>query len=186
MQTTYHTFRRGPNWSQAGPQGGGMLAPLQGGASPSQAALGAGFQGNTPGLALDAFLYPPPNSQTLLGTDFQPSVGAGTLTALPATAITALAGQIGVVNSINILLDNITVTSNVVWQLLVGGVVAPGYSNLKIIPRSGAAAVSVIYSPVRVVLNPGVTAVLQAVNLDGAAYNIGGQLYGWMWPYQAS
>ena len=178
----YLTNKTGPRWTP-GPGGGSASTPL---GLASQAGLSGGFQGNTPGLPLDAYLYPPPNSQTLLGTDFQASVGAGTVTPLPLTLLTVPQAMTGVINSINMLLDGITITSVVQWQLLVNGAVAPGYQNLRVIPRSGAASVSVILSPVRVPLGPGATAVLQAINQDGAPYHIGGQLYGWFWPFSVS
>ncbi len=161
----------------SGPRG--SLTGGAGGAPPSTQ-----FQGAAEGMQLDPYLFPPPAAQFLFGTDLQPSVGAGTVTQLPGCSLNLSQGQVGVINAITILLDQVTISSNVVWTIFVNGAPVPNFNNLRVIPRSGAAAVSDQFTPVRLELPPGATLTMQALNKDGAPYNLGAQLFGWFWAAQ--
>ncbi len=158
----------------AGPAGSAAGAP-----PPSTA-----IAGSSPGLLLDPYLFPPTNATPLFGTDLQPSVNAGTVTLLPGCTLQVPDNNVGVIASITVLLDQIVITSNVVWSILVNGITPPGYNQLRVIPRSGAAAVGVQFVPTRLELPPLAIVTVQAQNIDGGAYNLGAQLYGWYWPAQ--
>jgi len=175
----YRTSRTSPAWATGPAASGSPFAALQ----PNQ---GTGGQqtGINPGMPLDSYLFPPAGSTQLLGTDFQPSLGAGQIVQLPACTIVCPAANAGVVHSIKILLDQITATTNVFWTVKRNGIPVHGYNNLRLIPRSGAASVEYEFVPVRIELSPNDVVTMQATNVDGAPYNVGGQLIGWYEPAQ--
>src|SRR5216684_2840481 len=113
-----------------GPGGRGILTPDDprvrqirylgaGGAHGARAAIGGqafrGMPSSQPGLLLDPYLYPPANSATLQLADERSSIGAGTITTLSGIAFTLPKTQIGVINSVTLLLDGILITSRVFW-----------------------------------------------------------------------
>ncbi len=92
--------------------------------------------------------------------------------------------QIGWVKSIEIMLDGIVITSNVLWRLSIDGVPVQGFSNLTILGRNGAASVSRTFDPVTAQIPPGTTLGVTMTVVDGGSYTVGAQLRGWYYPVQ--
>lgn len=170
MSVKYFTPRTGPRPAL------GTLGP------PNAPYQSNGSQGINPGMPLDSYIFPPAGSTQLLGTDSQPIAGAGTVVAFPNAQLVVPAGNVGVVSNIKILINAIVLGTNLFFSVKVNGVVAPGYGNLRVIPRSGAAAVEYEFTPVRLALNPGAVVTADATDLDGNPYTVGIQLLGWFWP----
>jgi len=158
----------------------GRSVPMRGGGS----AIATGVQPGPDTIKLDPFLFPPPFSIPI-------NVGAN-------VAITGVGGRFdagvtfeipdsnyGVISSIDLLLDSILITSNVLWTIFVNGMPVPGFAPLTILGRNGAASVSKSWpGPLRIVIPLGGQVSVQIVDVDGAPYTAGTQLYGWQLPQQ--
>lgn len=134
-------------------------------------------------IALPSNLYPKRNS-----TWFNPSVnqaitGANTQYTPSALVVQLTPAEVGVVHQIDLLLDGIVATSNVLWQVMVNGAALAGYEALTILGRSGAASVSKTIGPYLGILLPqGARLSVKIVDIDGGAYTAGCGLVGWKNP----
>jgi hypothetical protein len=135
-------------------------------------------------VKLDPFLYPPPNSTPINVAANVAIVGAGGRFDAGVT-FEIPDSNYGVISSIELLLDSILITSNVLWTLFVNGIPVPGFAPLTILARNGAASVSRAWpGPLRIVIPLGGIVSVQVVDVDGAPYTAGTSLYGWHFPQQ--
>jgi hypothetical protein len=136
-------------------------------------------------VKLDPFLYPPPFSTAINVAVNTPIVGAGTIVTPAGAAFQVPKNSYGVISSIDLLLDSILITSNVLWTFFINGSAVPGFSPLTILGRNGAASVSASWAgPLRLVIPLGGTFSVQIQDVDGAPYTAGVKYYGWFFPQQ--
>jgi hypothetical protein len=154
---------------------------------PGGSAIAAANEPGPNAVELDPFLYPPPNSIAINIAVNQPISGIGGVFT-PAAALFQLPpNYYGVISTIDLLLDSILISSNVLWSFLINGVPAPGFAPLTILGRNGAASVSKSWAgPLRLVIPKGGTFGVTIVDVDGAAYTAGTSYYGWMFPQKRS
>lgn len=153
--------------------------PIMGGGSPLAGGISA------PGM-FPPTLFPPPGSQgfNLQADAALPGV-IGSLTTPADLAFQIPGNMVAVISSIELLLDGITVVSDVVWRLLINGSPAPGWGNITILGRNGAASVAKSWDgPLGIEVPLGGLIGVQILNNDGGAYTAGTSLYGWFWPSQ--
>lgn len=156
-------------------------APIQGGGSPLAGGIGDGGM-------FPPHLYPPKGSLALNLQDSAALVGAIGSISTPAGLQTRIAAnQVGTIAAIEILLDGITITSNVDYRLLINGSIVPGWV-LTIPPRNGATSVSKSWGDgqsIGIEIPQGADIGFQILNNDGGAgYTVGVSVYGWTWPAQ--
>lgn len=128
-------------------------------------------------------LYPPDQATGFVLFDSQPVVGLGSNTTFPNFALTLPFDQAGVINALTISIDGILISTAVTFALIINGAGVQGYNQLQILPRNGAAFVSLTFGPqLRILVPPG--GAVQAIgnNVDGASYTLGIQAQGWFWP----
>jgi len=130
-------------------------------------------------------LYPRKNSSWYNPSVNQAITGANT-TYTPASLVVQLqASEVAILHQIDLLLDGIVATSNVIWQILVNGSAIPGYEALTILGRSGAASVAKTIGPYLGIQIPqGARISVLILNVDGGAYTAGCGLVGWKNPVQ--
>lgn len=85
------------------------------------------------------------------------------------------------VSSVSTYIDNMLITTNVTWSVLVNGAPAPvsGFQNLRMFPRS-APFVGNTFDAFLLISGPADITV-QFTNGDGGTYQIGAALSGWIW-----
>ncbi|MGH9806138.1 MAG: hypothetical protein ACRD9W_02550 [Terriglobia bacterium] len=136
-------------------------------------------------LELPPYLFPPFTSTAFNLADASAITGVGVIINPAALQLKIPNNCYGSINQIDLLLNGIVSTSNVKWRLTINTVPVPGWNNLTILPRSGAASVNRGWGPqlgIRVPLG-GVIGI-QIQDFDGAAYTVGTQIYGWFWPQE--
>lgn len=129
----------------------------------------------------DPYLYPPEGSRSINLSAPQAIVGANTLYAPAALNFALPPNHVGVIDTIDLQLDGILTTTNVVWRILVTGSPAPGW-NITIPGISGAAAAIKSWEKSRIQIPVSGSIGVQIVNIDGGAYTATTTLYGWFWP----
>lgn len=88
-------------------------------------------------------------------------------------------GNQGVLNAFNILVNNMLLTTNVTFYLLVNGAPVPGFG-VSILPRV-APSVGNQFVP-NVDVAPGSVITVSFTNTDGGSYQLGASVGGWFWP----
>lgn len=135
-------------------------------------------------VRLDPFLFPPPFSTPINLAANVAIVGAG-VRFDAGTTLVIPKNCYGVISTIDLLLDSILITSNVLWTLLVNGFAVPGFAPITILGRNGAASVSKSWpGPLRILIPLGGQVSMTIQNVDGAPYTAGTQLYGWFFPQE--
>lgn len=153
--------------------------PLKSGGSVLQELLPPG-----PNVVLqDPGLYPPPNALPINVGLETGIVGAGTVVTPAGLAFTVAPNNFGVISWFQLLLDGITITSNVLWTMLINGQPVPGFNPVTILGRNGAASVTKTWGPqLRVIIPLGGTLSWTIQDVDGGNYTVGVQYYGWQIP----
>lgn len=163
----------GISWQIAEPTSG--VAP--GGSAPIEGLEPAGL------VTLPAELYPPAASTGMFLTDSEPTIGVNQVVLFPGMAFAPPSGMVAVIDSLSILVDGIVITTNVQFSIAVNGALVPGFSQLALLPRTGATFAGLTLGPfLRIPIPLGGKLTAQAVNVDGGAYNLGMQARGWFWP----
>lgn len=129
----------------------------------------------------DPYLFPPPGSRAFNLSGPQAIVGINQLTTPAALAMALPNANVGVIDSIDIQLDGILPTSNVLWRVLVCGAPAPGWSiTVPAVNGVVAAVKSWEHARIEIPLNGSIG--VQILNVDGGAYTATTTYYGWFWP----
>lgn len=132
---------------------------------------------------LPADLYPPDQATGFVLFDSQAVTGLGSSTTFPNFSLTLPFDQVGVINALTISIDGILISTAVTFALIVNGAGVQGYNQLQILPRNGAAFVSLTFGPqLRLLVPAGGTVAAFGNNVDGASYTLGIQAQGWQWP----
>lgn len=159
-------------------QTGVPTAPLM----PGGSALSGGLT-SPGGISLPPTLYPPPGSRSFNLADEVATIGAGTLTELTNCQLQLPPTNVGVISSIELLIDGILITTRLFFRLIVNGSPIPGWGSLTVLARNGAANASRSLSgPLGIELPAGAAFTVKALNQDGGNYTVGANLYGWEWP----
>lgn len=133
----------------------------------------------------DPSLFPPPFATPINLAANQGIVGAGTFYTPAGLALQIPGNCYGVISTIDLLLDSITITSNVLWTLRINKVPVPGFNPLTILGRNGAASVSKSWpGPLRILIPLGGIIDVLIEDVDGGSYTAGTALYGWFWPQE--
>lgn len=128
-------------------------------------------------------LYPPQNSNGLFLSGSTFLVGAASSDRPAALQMAIPTNQVGVIDALELLVDGILITTNIVYTVFVNGSPVQGFNNLSILPRNGAQSVSKSLGPfLRILIPLGGTIQLQFLNVDGGAVTMGAQMRGWYWP----
>lgn len=153
--------------------------PLRGGGS----AIAAGLAPGPDTMQFDPYLYPPPFSTPINVSVNTAITGAGAIFRPAGSSFQAPLNSYAVISTIDLLLDGILPTSNVLWTFLINGTPVPGLSPLTILGRSGAASVSKSWQgPLRIAIPlNGIFSVL-ITDVDGAPYTAGTAYSGWFFP----
>jgi hypothetical protein len=140
----------------------------------------AAGQPSGPPVYFDPMLYPPPGSKRIDGTDQVNVAGAGVAAQLPGCTIQLDKGQIGVIDQIELFVDNPALITRAVWQIRVNGNPVPGFSALTMLFRA-AASLARDFTAQRIQLPAGAKVEVFVTNVDGAARVFGAQLVGWQY-----
>jgi hypothetical protein len=131
----------------------------------------------------DPGLYPPPNSIPINVSLNTAIVGAGATFQPAGLAFSVPQSSFGVISVVQLLLDGITIASNVLWTMLINGQPVPGFNPITILGRNGAASVAKTWGPqLRVIIPLGGTISWLIQDVDGGAYTAGVSYYGWQVP----
>lgn len=152
--------------------------PVRGGGSVIAPPLTkAGTVFTDPGLA-------PPESQQSFNLDFNQAITGANTTYAPAQLQYKIPDNCyGFIQAITLLLNGITLSSNVLWQLQINGVPVQGFNAMTILGRDGAASVTKAYdSPLRIAIPVGGQVSIVITNVDGASYTAGTSVYGYFMP----
>lgn len=154
---------------------------------PGGSVVSSGVEPGPDTVQLDPFLYPPPNSTPINVGVNQAITGAAARFTPAAAQIRIPPNSYGVISTIDLLLDGILATSNVLWTFLINGNPVPGFNPVTILGRSGAASVSKSWGPqLRLLIPLGGTFGVTIQDVDGAPYTAGTSFYGWYFPQQRS
>lgn len=128
-------------------------------------------------------LYPPDQATGFVLFDSEAVTGLGSSTTFPNFALALPFNQVGVINALTISIDGMLISTAVQFALLINGAGVQGYNQLQILPRNGAAFVSLTFGPqLRILVPAGGTVAAIGNNVDGASYTLGIQAQGWFWP----
>lgn len=122
----------------------------------------------------------PPASVFFALSDSAGVVGANVIAPLPNASLVLDAQNYGVLKSLDVFVTPWTATSSVFFQLLVNGAAVRGFERIGFVPAA-LALVSRGFD-LSLALPQGATVSVQAVDVDGAAYTVGVELFGWQWP----
>lgn len=122
----------------------------------------------------------PPASIFFAQSDSAAVVGAAVIAPLPNVTLALDAQNYGVLKSLDVFVTPWTGTSSVFFQLLVNGSPVRGFERIGFVPAP-LALVSRGFD-LSLALPQGATITVQAVDVDGAAYTVGAELFGWQWP----
>lgn len=164
-------------------RGAVVIAPRSAPIRPGGSAVAMGVDPGPDTVQLDPYLYPPPNSTPFNLAANQAIVGVNQITTPAGLVLPIPQNCYGVINSVDLLLDSILITSNVLWTLRLNKIPIPGFAPITILGRNGAASVAKSWGPqLRLVVPLGAEISVQIQNVDGAPYTAGTQLQGWFWP----
>lgn len=147
------------------------------------AALGAGVV-DPRTIILPAEHYAPAGSTPIFLSAEAGIVGGGTIVTPAGLQLQLPSDCVGVIKSIELLLDAITIASSVIWTLLINGNPVQGMDSLTILARNGAASVSssVLPGQLTIPVPQGGTIGMRIRDVDGGPYTVGAELSGWFWP----
>jgi hypothetical protein len=128
-------------------------------------------------------LYPPESSTPIFLSDEVGLVGANTSARPAGLQFTIPSNMVGVIDSIELLVDGLLITTVIQYQALVSGSPVQGFNALTILGRNGAQSVSKSMGPfLRLLIPLGGTFQMQFLDVDGGAVTMGAQARGWFWP----
>lgn len=123
----------------------------------------------------------PPGSRFFALSDSAAVVGANVNSGPLAGVTLKLDDQnYGVLKGLDVFVTPWTATSVVFFQVLVNGGAVPGFERIGFVPAA-LALVSRGFD-LSLALPQGSTVSVQAIDVDGAAYTVGAELFGWQWP----
>lgn len=134
-------------------------------------------------------VFPPIIQRPPAANDFNPSaqvsVGPGPgATATPdGLTVEIPSGQVGVIRSFALQVNDLADTSDLTWALLTNGSPVRGWDQLTVFPRV-AASVTKVWAPEEtyIPLPEGATVSVRITVEDGSTYDIGGNYHGWYYP----
>lgn len=132
-------------------------------------------------LFQDPYLFPPQGAQAINLSAPQAIVGAGQITRPAALAKQLPPAMVGVIDTIDLQLDAIVLTSNVLWRITVAGAPVQGWT-ITVPGITGAAAAIKSWTHARIQIPLNGSVAVEIVNVDGGAYTATTTLYGWFWP----
>lgn len=126
------------------------------------------------------WVMPIPDSQEIAVLGYEDTTGVGDTGTIANTEYTLGQGNIGVLRSFSVYIDDMTTATDVTFSLRINGAPAPGYGAIKMFPRLAA---SVSNSFDCMLILP-VKAKVEVVflNTDGGAYKVGAGFNGWEHP----
>lgn len=156
--------------------GGGVVPPTNQFGPNGQATPPLGYSLQLP----LPWLTPMPGAQQFNQEGDVASAAVQTAT-LPNLDINVPQGYRCRVSSVSTYIDNMLITTNVTWSVLVNSAPAPvaGFQNLRMFPRA-APFVGNTFDAFLLISGPA-DIVVQFTNGDGGTYQIGAALSGWIW-----
>lgn len=126
-------------------------------------------------------VYPIPDAHVFNAEGQVASPGAQQNINIPLLPLVQIpTGNLGVMTSFSIYVQNMLATTNITWTLLANGVAVQGYTGITIFPGVSPRAANTFDIPVRFTGEQNLTIVF--TNTDGGAYLIGAAISGWFWP----
>jgi hypothetical protein len=93
--------------------------------------------------------------------------------------------NIGVVNSLEVGINNMTLATNIVFALRINRQPVQGFDSITLIPRV-AAYVGSVFAPIYVLIPQGAFVDVMITVVDNATYLVGASFYGWYYSKQAA
>lgn len=121
-----------------------------------------------------------PSGSTPFTSNDSAATNAAGVVLLPNASVTIDAGNYGVLKAVDFFVTPYTLASVVTFALLVNGSPVRGFEAIGFMPA--AIALASRGFDLSLQLPQGATVAVQARNVDGGAYVVGCQLYGWQWP----
>lgn len=127
-------------------------------------------------------VFPIPDAQIFNAEVDQASSVAGQTFVLDFAPgpVSILAGYYAVVNAFTVYVQNMLVTTNVLFTLLQNGTPVNGFNNLKIFPGNSPRISNTFDAPIR--FTGATTLQVKITNVDGGNYVLGAAVSGWQWP----
>lgn len=159
---------RRPSWGGGGGGGGQLLPP---------AIVPQGQR----------VIFPPEFMRPKDGKYFQ---AGGTTNIAGPSAFTTLGGtfqvppsSMGIVRDVNLGVETMLATTNIVWRIRVDGSPVEGWNALTLAPRASAfVSASFLPESTYITVPSGAVVDVQAIVNDAVAYNVTGQVRGWFYP----
>jgi hypothetical protein len=107
-------------------------------------------------------------------------VGAGVVAALPNASVQVDQFSYGVLKGLDVFVTPWTNVSSVFFTVLIDGRAVRGFERIAFVPAN-LALVSRGFD-MSLQIPQGSLVTVQATDVDGAAYTVGVELFGWMWP----
>lgn len=127
-------------------------------------------------------IYPIPDA-----VEFNPLGSTTTIIAetkvIPGVALQLPQSYIGIIRGYTIYVDNMLLTTNLIYTLLINGNPAPGYGSLTMFPRAAPSVSNGFDAFIRV--PDGAALSVKVQNVDGGSYTVGASISGWIWPRAA-
>ena len=122
----------------------------------------------------------PPQGTDFLTRGYQAGVAAGAAVVLPGSQYQIPDGEVGVIRSISLVINNLLLTSNIIFRIRADGSPLSGWGALQPIP--GAVAYwATVYGPEEtfIRLPDRATVDVEVQVFDAAVYDLGAALKGW-------
>ncbi len=163
------------------PMGPTAAVPAQPGAPPQL--RGAAAPGTLP---LPPEHFAPWNSRYFFKSAEVALVGGGSNATPAGLQVKTLPREGGVLKSVLLLVDGagtISTNTNVIWQILINNVPVPGLDSATVLGRTGVNNISNdTLDKLAAPIPANSTLSVLITNNDGAAYTLGAQIFGWIWP----